>query len=195
LHTKDQLSLLPRFGWRLPSVIDQFFKGNRTMLFTEVGGPSATQSRTSVGSEALFINSAGAQLPPPHPAQGRGIAPHGIAAQLRLHRGGLPPRALQRVREFIEAHLEENISIQALADIAGLSMCHFARAFKQSEGMTPHDYLVQCRVRRAQELLAGTDLPLSQIAIAVGFADQSHCARRFREHVGLTPSRYRWSMR
>jgi len=110
-------------------------------------------------------------------------------------RGGLPPRALRRVREFIENHLEENISIRALAATAGLSMYHFARAFKQSEGVTPHDYLVQCRVRRAQGLLAATDLPLSEIALASGFADQSHCARRFREHVGVTPSSYRWSLR
>lgn len=110
-------------------------------------------------------------------------------------RGGLPPRALRRVREFIEAHLDETISIQALAAIVGLSMYHFARAFKQSEGMTPHDYLVLCRVRRAQNLLAATDLPLSEIALASGFADQSHCARRFREHFGVTPSSYRWSMR
>jgi transcriptional regulator GlxA family with amidase domain len=110
-------------------------------------------------------------------------------------RGGLPPRALRRVREYVEAHLEENVSIHALAGTAGLSMYHFARAFKQSQGLTPHDYLVQCRVRRAQELLAGTDLPISEIALASGFSDQSHCARRFREHVGVTPSDYRWSMR
>jgi transcriptional regulator GlxA family with amidase domain len=110
-------------------------------------------------------------------------------------RGGLPPRALRRVREFIETHLEENISIQVLAGIAGLSMYHFARAFKQSEGMTPHEYLIHCRVRRAKDLLAETDLPLSEIALASGFSDQSHCARRFREHVGVTPSSYRWSTR
>jgi transcriptional regulator GlxA family with amidase domain len=110
-------------------------------------------------------------------------------------RGGLPPRALRRVREFIEAHLEENISIQMLAGIAGLSMYHFARAFKKSEGMTPHEYLIQRRVRRAKDLLAKTELPLSEIALASGFSDQSHCARRFREHVGVTPSSYRWSLR
>jgi transcriptional regulator GlxA family with amidase domain len=130
-----------------------------------------------------FAASTGATAAPP------------AAPPLPRVRGGLPPRALRRVREYIEANLEENISIQVLAGIAGLSMYHFARAFKQSEGVTPHDYLVQCRVRRAQELLSGTDLPMSEIALASGFSDQSHCARRFREHVGVTPSTYRWSAR
>jgi len=110
-------------------------------------------------------------------------------------RGGLPPRALRRVREYVIAHIEENISIQALASMVGLSRFHFTRAFKQSEGVTPHRYLLQCRVKRAQELLAATELPLSEIALAAGFSDQSHCSRRFRELVGITPSRYRWSFR
>jgi transcriptional regulator GlxA family with amidase domain len=121
-------------------------------------------------------------------------APDVVPPAFRI-RGGLPPRALRRVREYIEANLEENISIQVLAGIAGLSMYHFARVFKQSEGVTPHDYLVKCRVRRAKELLSDTDLPMSEIALASGFSDQSHCARRFREHVGVTPSAYRWSAR
>src|SRR5262249_37398943 len=94
-------------------------------------------------------------------------------------RGGLPPRALRRVREFIETHLEETISIEALAAAAGLSTYHFARAFKQSEGVTPHGYLVQRRVKRAQELLAGTDLPLSEIAVAGGLAQQKHLCPPF----------------
>jgi transcriptional regulator GlxA family with amidase domain len=110
-------------------------------------------------------------------------------------RGGLPPQVLRRVREFIEANLERNISIKMLAAAAGLSTYHFARTVKQSLGMTPHDYVVQCRVRRVQRFLADTDLPLSEIALASGFSDQSHCARRFRERVGITPSHYRWSMR
>ena len=93
----------------------------------------------------------------------------GKPADLAHHpriRGGLPPRALRRVREYIEAHLEETISIDALAGIVGLSKYHFARAFKQLEGVTPHHYLLQCRVRRTQELLTGTDLALSEIALA-----------------------------
>jgi transcriptional regulator GlxA family with amidase domain len=110
-------------------------------------------------------------------------------------RGGLPPRALKRVREFVEAHLEHNIRIQVLAEIVGLSVFHFARAFKQSEGVTPHAYLIQRRVRRVGELLANTNLPLSEIAMASGFSDQSHCTRRFRERVGVTPSNYRWALR
>jgi len=110
-------------------------------------------------------------------------------------RGGLPPRVLRRVREYMGAHLQENISLQALAGLANLSIFHFARAFKQSEGLPPHEYLVRCRVARVRELLTETDLPLAEIALASGFSDQSHCARRFRQHVGLTPSSYRWSMR
>ena len=148
----------------------------------------------------MLLNSTStAYAPQPLPQQ---LLPRAAAVagstvvQLRPRiRGGLPPRALRRVREFIDTHLEENISIQVLADIAGLSMFHFARAFKQSEGMTPHEYLVHCRVRRAKDLLTDSILPLSEIALAAGFSDQSHLARRFREHVGITPSSYRWSTR
>ena len=128
-------------------------------------------------------------------------APTGDAAALsvvQLHpriRGGLAPHALRRVREFIEANLAENITIQALATIAGLSMYHFARTFKQSEGITPHGYLMRRRVRRAQDLLATTNLSIAEIALASGFTDQSHCGRWFRQYVGVTPGSYRWSFR
>jgi len=110
-------------------------------------------------------------------------------------RGGLPPNVLRRVREYIEAHLEQNSGLEVLAEIAGLSPSHFARAFKRSEGMAPHDYLVRRRLHRALELLAGTDLSLSAIAYASGFCDHGHFTRRFRQHFGVTPSRYRWLLR
>jgi len=67
-------------------------------------------------------------------------------------RGGLPPSVLRRVREYIEAHLENNVGLEVLAGIAGLSLSYFARAFKQSEGVAPHDYLMRRRVHRALEL-------------------------------------------
>ena len=108
-------------------------------------------------------------------------------------RGGLPPRVLRRLRDHIEANIDQRISVGVLAGLANLSVCYFVRAFKQSVGVTPHDYLIRRRVERTMELLSGTDLSLSEIALAAGFADQSHCARRFRQHVGMSPRDYRWS--
>ena len=109
-------------------------------------------------------------------------------------RGGLPPRVVKRLREHIDNNIEQRISVEVLAKLANLSVCYFVRAFKQSVGLTPHDYLIRRRVERTMELLSGTDMSLSEIALAAGFADQSHCARRFRQHVGMSPRDYRWSM-
>lgn len=103
-------------------------------------------------------------------------------------RGGLPPGRTHRICEYIESHLHENVALDALAEIAGLSVHHFARAFRQSVGIPPHGYLVQRRVERARHLLRKTDLPLSEIALAAGFSDQSHFARHFRRLTGTSPS-------
>src|SRR5260370_38541805 len=89
-------------------------------------------------------------------------------------RGGLPPHVLQRVRDYVETRLEDSISLRDLASTAGLSTSHLIRAFKQSEGMTPHRYLLHRRVRRAAGRLAETPLALSEVATASGFADHSH---------------------
>ena len=109
--------------------------------------------------------------------------------------GGLSPGAMRRVREYVEVHLGESIDLSMLAGVAGLSVHHFARQFKQSAGVTPHVYLTQKRVERAQEMLAQTDLSLAEIAFAVGFFDQSHLARHFRQMLGTTPREFRWSQR
>jgi transcriptional regulator of acetoin/glycerol metabolism/AraC-like DNA-binding protein len=109
--------------------------------------------------------------------------------------GGLSPAAMRRVREYVDAHLGASMDLAMLAGIAGVSIHHFARGFKQSAGVTPHHYLVQKRVERARDLLAQTDLPLSEIAYAVGFSDQSHLARHFRQMLGVTPGQFRWVQR
>ena len=92
-------------------------------------------------------------------------------------------------------HLSESMDLAELAAIAGLSVFHFARQFKQSAGVTPHYYLIQKRVERADDMLHRTDLSLSEIALAAGFSDQSHLARHFRQMRGMTPGQFRWSQR
>jgi AraC-like DNA-binding protein len=110
-------------------------------------------------------------------------------------RGGLSPAAMRRVHEYVEAHLNNRIELVELSAIAGLSVFHFAREFKQSAGVTPHYYLMRRRVERAKELLASTDLSLSEIAFATGFSDQSHFTRHFRQMIGMTPGQFRRSLR
>ena len=107
--------------------------------------------------------------------------------------GGLSPGAMRRIREYVEAHLGESMDLATLATVAGLSIHHFARGFKQSTGLTPHHYLTRKRVERAQDMLAHTALSLSEVAYAVGFSDQSHLARHFRQMLGVTPGQFRWS--
>jgi AraC-like DNA-binding protein len=109
--------------------------------------------------------------------------------------GGLSGGAMRRVREYVGAHLGESIDLAVLAAVAGLSMHHFARQFKQSAGVTPHHYLTGKRLERAQEMLSQTDLSLAEIACAVGFSDQSHLARHFRHMLGTTPGEFRRSQR
>jgi AraC-like DNA-binding protein len=111
----------------------------------------------------------------------------------RQAHGGLSAGTMRRVREYVEAHLGESTDLKMLAAVAGLSVNHFAREFKQSAGVTPHNYLTQKRIERAQEMLAQTDLSLSQIAYATGFSDQGHLARHFRRMLGTTPGAFRRS--
>ncbi len=110
-------------------------------------------------------------------------------------RGGLPPAAMRRVDEYMEAHLSENIELPMLATVANLSLYHFAREFKRSIGVTPHNYLLRKRVDRAKDMLARTDYSLTEVALAAGFSDQSHLSRHFRQMVGSTPGSFRWSQR
>ena len=105
--------------------------------------------------------------------------------------GGLSPARTQRIYEYISSNLDRNISIEELAEMAGLSVHHFARAFKQTVGMPPHCYILQRRIEQAQQMLRTTKLPLSDIALSLGFSDQSHLARHFRRMTGVPPSAVR----
>ena len=118
-----------------------------------------------------------------------------LAPAPHVYGGGLAPSAMRRIRDYVELHLSETIDLSTLATVAGLSMHHFARQFKQSAGVTPHHYLTQKRLELAQALLTKTELPLSEIAYTAGFSDQSHLARHFRHTLGTTPRAFRDSRR
>jgi len=103
-------------------------------------------------------------------------------------RGGLAPCTLRRVHEHIEHNLTGNLLAERLAAIAKLSPGHFNRAFRQSTGKSPHQYITHRRVALAAELLERTSRALADIALDVGFADQSHFCRTFALVTGETPS-------
>jgi AraC family transcriptional regulator len=98
---------------------------------------------------------------------------------------------LHQVKEYIEEHLSEELSIASLAAIALMSEFHFARAFKATIGESPHRYVVQRRIERAKVLLSVTQLAIAEIAYRVGISNQSHFTAQFRKIVGVTPKQYR----
>lgn len=106
---------------------------------------------------------------------------------------GLSRSALERIEEYIDANLDSALDIDELAALVGMSASHFTRSFNKSVGLTPHRYVIQCRVAKARELLAATDLPSTEIALNIGFSDQSHFSRRFQELLGVPPGAYRRS--
>jgi len=117
---------------------------------------------------------------------------HADAARTRppAH-GGLASWQARRTTEFLASHLHEDVSLNQLAVVAGLSTFHFARQFKQSTGLPPHAYLRRLRCERAKELLAGTGLSVGEIAADVGYETPQAFARMFRAEVGTSPSTYR----
>jgi AraC-like DNA-binding protein/PAS domain-containing protein len=118
-----------------------------------------------------------------------------IAESPAPSRGGLPPGLTRRICDYIESNLSQRIGLAALAAMSGLSTYHFARAFHQSVGTPPHSYVLRRRLEHVEHLLRETQLPLSEIALATGFSDQSHLARHFHRLTGVSPSVARWQAR
>ncbi|HDR2537268.1 TPA: helix-turn-helix transcriptional regulator [Enterobacter ludwigii] len=105
--------------------------------------------------------------------------------------GGLSPFVLRHVLAFIEENLSQPLTLAELAEQAALSEYHFARMFRQSMGLAPHQYVMQRRMEKAKALVQHTTTPLTDIALACGFNSASHFSNRFRSMMGITPSQLR----
>jgi len=103
----------------------------------------------------------------------------------------LPPRLLRRVLERMQTDLSANIDLATLAAESGYSRAHFLRTFRAATGQTPHRYLLELRLKKAQALIDGRLMPLIDIALACGFSSHAHLTTAFRSRFGLSPSAYR----
>jgi AraC family transcriptional regulator len=101
--------------------------------------------------------------------------------------GGFTQQQWRQIANFIDANLDKNISLTELAAIVQLSPYHFAHLFKKSTNISPHQYLVRCRIERAKQLIAMGNLSLAAIAQTIGFASQGHFTYHFKRFVGVTP--------
>jgi len=113
------------------------------------------------------------------------------SAHLELSRAGLVDRRIRLAVELMQAHLHRDLALEEIASAAHLSPFHFARLFKKLTGATPHAYLASLRAARAQQLLAETDLPVTEVGARVGYMSSSHFARAFRQATGISPRAYR----
>jgi AraC family transcriptional regulator len=114
----------------------------------------------------------------------------------RLRARPIPPhklteRQVRQLLEFIQTHLDEQLSLEILARQIGFSPHHFAQLFRRATGTSPHQFILHQRLERAQWLLQETELPLAQVAGACGFAHQSHLTQVFKRHLNRTPGAYR----
>jgi AraC family transcriptional regulator len=110
--------------------------------------------------------------------------------KLKRRYGGLPGEKLVRAVEYIQDQLDTDLTVSGIAQAVCMSPYHFMRLFKESTGQSPHQYVIQARVRKAKELLATGKLTISEAAYHVGFVDQSHLTRHFKSVFGMPPKTF-----
>jgi AraC family transcriptional regulator len=103
---------------------------------------------------------------------------------------GLPKHLLKQVVDYVHDHLNQDLTLETLAAIAHMSSSYFSRLFKQSTGLSPHQYVIQCRVDRSKHLLRQGKLSIAEIAYSLGFTHQSHFSHHFKRLVGHTPKAF-----
>jgi AraC family transcriptional regulator len=113
------------------------------------------------------------------------------AAVATFSPGGLPPNRLRFVIDHIHQHLGTRLLSKDLASLVQMSPQHFANLFRKSTGRAPHEYVVYERIEEAKRLLAESSMPLMDVSLEAGFANQSHFGDSFRHATGTTPKKYR----
>lgn len=117
------------------------------------------------------------------------------SAEAQTIKGGLSPTCLSKVLRKIESDITKPIFIDELAEEAGLSASHFIRAFKQSTGCAPYNYVSKYRLEHAKSLLNLTSMSITEISLECGYSSSSHFSNTFRQKMGTTPTKYRISNR
>lgn len=110
---------------------------------------------------------------------------------VQISRGGLGPARLRSIRELVHAKIEDELSLDEMAQSVGLSTAHFARMFRKSTGETPHQFVLRQRLERAKAMLSAADARVLDVAVACGFKTQQHFAQVFRYFCGISPTEYR----
>ncbi|HXP69168.1 MAG TPA: AraC family transcriptional regulator [Candidatus Dormibacteraeota bacterium] len=110
---------------------------------------------------------------------------------VQTHRGGLGSARLRRIKEFVDAKIEDELTLCEMAQAVELSAAHFSRMFRKSTGETPHQFLLRQRVERAKTMLRSADERVLDVAVACGFKSQQHFAQAFRRVCGISATKYR----
>lgn len=170
----DRIEFLPRMGEHDPTV-ENLARMARHMLMERQTNFFSDGVGRLVAAQLVRAHSEGVLAPKPRET-------------------GLSARQMSAVRNLIQERMGEPLSIDHMADAAGLSPIHFARQFKRTSGRAPHQFLIEMRVERAKELLAG-EQSIAEIAYRCGFSHQEHMTRLFGRQVGATPAAYRKALR
>jgi AraC family transcriptional regulator len=110
---------------------------------------------------------------------------------VQIYKGGLGSARLRRIKELVRAKIEDDLSLDEMAQSVGLSTAHFARMFRKSTGETPHQFVLRQRIERAKAMLRAPNARVLDVAVACGFKTQQHFAQVFRDVWGVSPTDYR----
>ncbi|GCE21505.1 helix-turn-helix domain-containing protein [Dictyobacter kobayashii] len=172
-YDPDHLSLVTRSGFQDP-------------LLTQIGLTLWHELEQGAPTGKIYAQTA-AQMLAVHFLRHYTTTPKAIKEP--AHR--LTEQQIKRVRDYIQAHLAQDLSLAVLAQQTGFSPYHFARLFRQATGTSPHQFVMQQQIERARDLLQEADMPLAQVALASGFANQSHLTQAFKRYLGQTPRVFR----